>query len=68
MRQLTILALSLFVSISVCIVLSVHASAQEYSIPSWIKNMTKWWSQGQTSDSDFIKAMQYLIDNNVLHT
>jgi uncharacterized protein len=67
MRHLTILVLSLIVSLSISIVLSVHASAQEYSIPNWVKNMTKWWSQGQTSDSDFIKAMQYLIDNNILH-
>ncbi|MDE1867868.1 MAG: hypothetical protein KGI08_09205, partial [Thaumarchaeota archaeon] len=26
-----------------------------------------WWSQNQTSDSDFLQAMQYLIDHNILH-
>jgi uncharacterized protein len=36
-------------------------------IPSWIRNVTKWWSEGQTSDSDFLNAMQYLIDNNIIH-
>ncbi|MDE1770502.1 MAG: hypothetical protein KGI28_08135 [Thaumarchaeota archaeon] len=46
----------------------MHASAQEPSIPNWIKNTVKWWSQGETSDSDFLKAIQYLIDNNILHS
>lgn len=52
------------------------ASAQQQSsdstlstnlIPIWIRNVTKWWSEGQTSDSDFLNAMQYLIDNNIIH-
>ena len=36
------------------------------SIPTWIRNVTKWWSEGQTSDSDFLNAMQYLIDNGII--
>jgi uncharacterized protein len=45
----------------------MHAEGQEASIPSWIKNVAKWWSQNQTSNSDFLKAIQYLIDHNILH-
>ncbi len=37
------------------------------SIPTWIRNVTKWWSEGQTSDSDFLNAIQYLIDTGVIH-
>ncbi|MDE1832086.1 MAG: hypothetical protein KGI02_06925 [Thaumarchaeota archaeon] len=44
----------------------LQASAQEPAIPSWVKNTVKWWSQGQTTDSDFLQAIQYLIDNNIL--
>ena len=46
-----------------------NASAQEQSnsIPSWVRNAAKWWSEGQTGDSDFLSAIQYLIDQNVLH-
>ena len=47
------------------------ASAQQQStnsIPNWIKNTAKWWSEGQTNDTDFLSAMQYLIDQNILHT
>ncbi len=44
-----------------------QAMAQESSIPTWVKNTVKWWSQDQTSDSDFLNAIQFLIDNNILH-
>ena len=56
--------------------LFAKASAQQQSsnytlstnfIPSWIRNVTKWWSEGQTSDSDFLNVMQYLVDHNVIH-
>jgi uncharacterized protein len=46
------------------------ASAQQQSansIPSWIKNTAKWWSEGQTNDTDFLSSIQYLIDQNILH-
>lgn len=35
-------------------------------IPSWVKNDAKWWSGGTLTDSDFVKAIQYLIDNKVI--
>jgi uncharacterized protein len=68
MKKLTIVMSSLIVLTSIAVGLSMEASAQEPSIPSWIKNVAKWWSQDQTSDSDFLKTIQYLIDHNILHT
>jgi hypothetical protein len=35
-------------------------------IPQWIKNNAKWWSQGQIGDSDFVKGIQYLIQNEII--
>ncbi|MGI0069752.1 MAG: hypothetical protein ACREAN_05795, partial [Nitrosopumilaceae archaeon] len=35
-------------------------------IPSWIKNTAKWWSQGSVGDSDFVKGIQYLIQNGIM--
>ena len=46
---------------------SSNSTSPENSIPNWIKNTAKWWSEGQTNDSDFLSAMQYLIDQNILH-
>jgi uncharacterized protein len=68
MRKLAIIALSLVLIASITIGYSIKASAQEPSIPSWIKNTARWWSQNQTSDSDFLSAIQYLIDQGMLHT
>ena len=33
---------------------------------SWIKVPTLWWGQNKLSDQDFINALQYLVENNVL--
>ena len=38
----------------------------ESSIPDWIQDNAEWWSQGKISDQEFISAIQYLIDNNIL--
>ncbi len=42
------------------------AGTQSMVIPSWIKTTAKWWSQGQVSDSDFIKGIQYLIQQGIM--
>jgi len=39
---------------------------QQLEIPSWIKNNAKWWSEGKINDSDFIKGIQYLIQNGIM--
>lgn len=35
-------------------------------IPQWIKNTARWWSDGTVSDSEFVQAMQYLIQQGIL--
>lgn len=37
-----------------------------YIIPQWVKNTAGWWANGQISNSEFVRAIQYLIDNNIL--
>jgi len=49
-----------------CISIIYQTSAQDYNIPSWIKNNAKWWSEGQIGDSDFVKGIQYLIEKNIM--
>ncbi|OLC36999.1 MAG: hypothetical protein AUH84_00205 [Thaumarchaeota archaeon 13_1_40CM_4_38_7] len=46
--------------------LSASAIAQTPSIPVWIKNNAKWWSEGQIQDSDFTKGIQYLINQGIM--
>ena len=47
---------------------SLNSSLSASPIPNWIKSVAKLWSEGQTSDSDFLKTIQYLIDQNIIHT
>lgn len=35
-------------------------------IPSWIKNIARWWSANQVSDDEFAGAMKYLIQQGIL--
>lgn len=37
-----------------------------YSIPSWIKNNAKFWSDGKITDKDFVNGIQYLIKQKII--
>jgi len=45
---------------------SINASAEQSSLPSWIKNTAKWWAEGKVGDTDFINALQWLINQKIL--
>lgn len=42
------------------------ASAQETTIPNWVKNNAKWWSEDKITDSDFSQGIQYLINQGIM--
>jgi hypothetical protein len=35
-------------------------------IPAWIKTNAGWWANGQISDGDFVKGIQWLISNGII--
>jgi len=39
---------------------------QEPIIPTWIKNGAKWWSSGEISDTEFIDAIEYLANEDII--
>jgi hypothetical protein len=41
-------------------------SDDSQEIPSWIKNNADWWAQGLISDNDFVKGIQYLIEQGII--
>lgn len=47
-----------------------HTYQQAYSdqqkIPSWVRNVVKWWGEGQVSDDEFLSGMKFLIQNNIM--
>jgi len=40
---------------------------QQKTVVSLIKTTTLWWGEGKIADQDFIDALQYLVENNVLN-
>lgn len=46
--------------------LSLNVSAEQNLIPSWIKNTAKFWVNGQIGDQEFIQALQYLVEKDIL--
>jgi len=65
-RKVTLLIAILFIAIGITIGFSINATAQQPHIPSWIKNTAKWWGDGQISDDEFIKAIQWLVTQGII--
>ena len=38
--------------------------AQE--IPSWIKNSAEWWVEGTITDADFVKGIEFLVNEKII--
>jgi len=45
---------------------STTTASQSNEIPSWIKNNADLWSQGLISDDDFVKGIQYLVEQGII--
>lgn len=37
------------------------------TIPNWIKNNAKWWSENSVGDTDFVQGIQYLIKQKIIN-
>ena len=35
-------------------------------IPTWIKNNANWWSEGLISEDEFVKGIEFLVENRIL--
>lgn len=42
------------------------SSVQKQIVPEWIRNNAMWWSENQIEDTDFLKGIEYLIENNII--
>jgi hypothetical protein len=39
---------------------------ESISIPDWVKNNVKWWSEGAIDDESFISGIQYLVKEKLI--
>jgi len=42
-------------------------NAQEEALPAWIQNVAGFWSNGDVSDSEFVSAMEFLVDQGIMN-
>ena len=48
-------------------ILFPNSFAQESTqVPSWVKNASGWWADDQISEQEFMAAIGYLINNNII--
>ena len=45
---------------------SITASAVNSSVPDWVKNNAKWWSEGSITETDYIKSLEFLITQGII--
>jgi len=50
----------------VSMILVPNVSAQEVTIPDWIKNNAGWWADGLIDDNSFVSGIQWLISNGII--
>ena len=41
-------------------------SGVDSTVPSWIKNNAKWWSEDKIPQTDFVQGIQYLVGKNII--
>ena len=54
----------MIIAIAICLFVPTSVFADE--IPSWIKNTAGWWADREIENSDFIEAIKFLIENQIL--
>jgi hypothetical protein len=37
------------------------------TIPAWIKNTAGWWADDKIPDKEFLKSLQFLVENNIIN-
>lgn len=46
---------------------SISVYADSSSIPEWVKNNAKWWSDGSISEGEYLKSLEYLITKGIIN-
>jgi hypothetical protein len=44
----------------------VPVASPTQKIPTWLKNSTGMWADGQTTDDEFVQSIQWLISKGIV--
>jgi len=61
----TMLVLALCISL-IGVYTLAYGTIETPSIPNWIKNNAKWWSEGTVTDDQYVVGLQYLISHGII--
>ena len=62
----TLVILYLIIGLSTSPIIISSSWAEESVIPSWIKNNAGWWAEDLITEDEFLKGIEYLINNNII--
>jgi len=65
-KSLVFVGVMILVSAGGITALSSTTFAEEAPIPNWIRDTALWWGEGKINDSDFINALQWLMEEEIL--
>ena len=65
-RALTVLII-LFSLVGSSIFTPNSFAQEETKIPNWIKNVAGWWAANEISEKEFLAAIEYLINNDIIY-
>ena len=64
MGRKAIFALSILVT--AILVPSIASNVNAESVPDWVKNTAKWYADGTISETEFLNAIKFLIENEFI--
>ena len=44
----------------------ISTDSTSTEIPDWIQNNAGWWAESLITDDDFVKGIQYLVENGII--
>lgn len=62
MNKIGFLTLAVFFISSIIFLDNAYAE----NVPLWVKNTAKWYGEGLISETDFINAIKFLIESNII--
>jgi len=54
------------VLVTTILVFSIAPNVHAESVPDWVKNTAKWYADGAISETEFLNAIKFLIENEFI--
>ena len=55
-----------FTIITICLTVGIIPSIYAESVPDWVKNTAGWWAEDAISETEFVNAIQFLVNQGMI--